>query len=141
MNPNIDFSYKSADDIQRELNTRPTKRSKTHDFDFVKDGLDTQNIRNTIKDIKLYIDNNKKTTDHEEIISKLKLDFAFFAQRYPMLFAMVTKQGEFDSSSLEYFLNMREKIIANELTSDEASKQVGQDWFDKYVDTSKLNKK
>jgi hypothetical protein len=45
---------------------------------------------------------------------------------------MVTKDAVFDFDSLEYFLSMREEIIKKKITSDEASKQVGQVWFDKY---------
>ena len=49
-----------------------------------------------------------------------------------MLYAMVTKEEGFEYSSLEYFLEMREKIVNNQLTSEQASKVVGQVWFDKY---------
>ena len=56
----------------------------------------------------------------------------FFEERYPMLYTMVTKEEGFDYASLEYFLNMRNKIIKNELSVEEASKEVGQVWFDKY---------
>jgi hypothetical protein len=45
---------------------------------------------------------------------------------------MVTKEEGFEYSSLEYFLEMREKIVNNQLTSEQASKVVGQVWFDKY---------
>jgi hypothetical protein len=56
----------------------------------------------------------------------------FFEERYPMLYAMVTKEEGFEYSSLEYFLEMREKIVNNQITSEQASKVVGQVWFDKY---------
>ena len=56
----------------------------------------------------------------------------FFKQRYPMLYDMVTKEESFDYQSLEYFLKMRENIVQNRMSSDEASKIVGQQWFDKY---------
>jgi len=56
----------------------------------------------------------------------------FFEERYPMLYAMVTKEEGFEYSSLEYFLGMRDKIINNQLSSEQASKEVGQVWFDKY---------
>jgi hypothetical protein len=45
---------------------------------------------------------------------------------------MVTKEEGFEYSSLEYFLGMRDKIINNRLSSEQASKEVGQVWFDKY---------
>ncbi|NDB56038.1 hypothetical protein EB155_08590, partial [archaeon] len=56
----------------------------------------------------------------------------FFEKRYPMLYQMVTKEEGFEYQSLEYFLKMREGIIQNQMTTDEASKIVGQQWFDKY---------
>jgi hypothetical protein len=49
-----------------------------------------------------------------------------------MLFDMVTKDAVFDNESFEYFLSMRDEIIKNKITSEEASKEVGQVWFDKY---------
>jgi len=49
-----------------------------------------------------------------------------------MLYQMVTKEEGFEYQSLEYFLKMREGIIQNQMTTDEASKIVGQLWFDKY---------
>jgi hypothetical protein len=36
---------------------------------------------------------------------------------------------------------MRNKIINNEMSAENVTKKVGQDWFDKYVDKSKLQKK
>ena len=140
MDPKIDFSYRSADDIQKELDERKSKRAKTHNFDFVKDGLDTQDIRNTVNNIRKYIDENKDNISYDKMLSRLNKDHEFFAQRYPMLFSMVTKQEGFDFSSLEYFLSMRDRIISKELTADEASKKVGEDWFNKYVDVSNIKK-
>ena len=37
----------------------------------------------------------------------------------------------------KYFLNMRNKIIKNELSVEDASKEVGQVWFDKYYKNPK----
>ena len=104
--------------------------------DFVKDGMETADIRAMVQDIVLYTTENKtKYSSHEELLHEMKKSIEgilFFEERYPMLYAMVTKEEGFEYSSLEYFLEMREKIVNNQLTSEQASKVVGQVWFDKY---------
>jgi hypothetical protein len=100
-----------------------TERKKRKVADFVKDGMETADIKTMVQDIVLYMTENKaKYSSHEEL----------FEERYPMLYAMVTKEEGFEYSSLEYFLGMRDKIINNQLSSEQASKEVGQVWFDKY---------
>lgn len=141
MDSNFNCTYRSVSDIEKEIAERKKKKSKTNDKEFLKDGLETENIRKVIKDIRLYITNNKDNKKHTEIVDKLKTDYEFFATRYPMLFSMATKQDDFDYTSLEYFLNMRDRIISNEMTVDEASIQVGEEWLKKFVDVSKLQQK
>jgi len=113
-----------------------TERKKRKVTDFVKDGMETADIKTMVQDIVLYITENKaKYSSHEELLIGLKNSIEgilFFEERYPMLYAMVTKEEGFEYSSLEYFLQMREKIINNQLSSEQASKEVGQVWFDKY---------
>lgn len=115
---------------------RKDKKQKTHDdHDFVKDGMETNEIRNVVQDIMLYIEENRNKMEFKEIIASLKDNIdrvEFFEKRYPMLYQMVTKEEGFEYQSLEYFLKMREGIIQNQMTTDEASKIVGQHWFDKY---------
>ena len=115
---------------------RKDKKQKTHDdHDFVKDGMETKEIRNVVQDIMLYIEENRNKMEFKEIIASLKDNIdsvEFFEKRYPMLYQMVTKEEGFEYQSLEYFLKMREGIIQNQMTTDEASKIVGQQWFDKY---------
>lgn len=115
---------------------RKDKKQKTHDdHDFVKDGMETNEIRNVVQDIMLYIEENRNKMEFKEIIASLKDNIdrvEFFEKRYPMLYQMVTKEEGFEYQSLEYFLKMREGIIQNQMTADEASKIVGQQWFDKY---------
>ena len=112
------------------------KKQKTHDeHDFVKDGMETNEIRNVVQDIMLYIEENRNKMEFKEIIASLKDNIdrvEFFEKRYPMLYQMVTKEDGFEYQSLEYFFKMREGIIQNQMTTDEASKIVGQQWFDKY---------
>jgi hypothetical protein len=113
-----------------------TERKRRKVADFVKDGMETADIRAMVQDIVLYITENKgKNSSHDELLNKMKKSIEgilFFEERYPMLYAMVTKEEGFEYSSLEYFLEMREKIVNNQLTSEQASKVVGQVWFDKY---------
>jgi hypothetical protein len=57
-----------------------------------------------------------------------------------MLFDMCTRT-DFNYQHLNYFLSKRDEIISDKISSEDASVQVGQEWFDKYVDVSKLKKK
>ena len=113
-----------------------TERKKRRVADFVKDGMETADIKTMVQDIVLYMTENKaKYSSHEELLIGLKNSIEgilFFEERYPMLYVMVTKEEGFEYSSLEYFLGMRDKIINNQLSSEQASKEVGQVWFDKY---------
>jgi hypothetical protein len=98
--------------------------------------METEDIRKMVQEIMLYMTENKsKFASEEELENNMKKTIegiTFFEERYPMLYNMVTKNKGFDYSSLEYFLNMRNKIIKNEMSSEQASKEVGQVWFDKY---------
>ena len=113
-----------------------TERKKRRVADFVKDGMETADIKTMVQDIVLYMTENKtKYSSHDELLNEMKNSIEgilFFEERYPMLYAMVTKEEGFEYSSLEYFLGMRDKIINNKLSSEQASKEVGQVWFDKY---------
>lgn len=132
-------TFKSIDEPDVMRNKKRMK--KTH-ADFVADGLPTVEIRQTIMKIRDFVKaNNGILKTDNELSEKAEKEFPFFAKRYPMLFAMACKAGEFDFESLEYFLNMRDNIIDNKMTSEEASKQVGEVWFNKYVDLSKMENK
>lgn len=124
------------------MDDRKTKKHKPfHNKDFVQDGLETQDIRKTIMDIRDYIKTYGASMTNESLSDNLKKQYEFFSKRYPMLFNMACTAQEFDYDSLEYFLNMRDNIIKDKITVEDASKQVGQEWFDKYVDLSKSQKK
>ncbi len=109
--------------------------------EFIEDGLENDEIVRIIKEILekkkngLYKDKNEM--DRYEAFKK---DYEFFANRYPMLFELVLRNDNFNWDNLTYMLNMRNKIIEDKMTAENASKQVGQVWFDKYVDVSKLGK-
>lgn len=98
--------------------------------DFIKDGLSNDKIFEIIKKIREVIDKDYS----DEIVENLKKEHEFFYTRYPILFDIATRGGEeFKWDYLEYFLNMRTKIINDELTSDKASVIVGEEWFAKHV--------
>jgi len=102
--------------------------------DFLSDGLDNKAIHDIVQDIMAILHENKGKCPHSATVENISKEdkFKFFIERYPMLFDMVTKEAGFEYSSLEYFLSMRDEIIKQRITSEEASKQVGQVWFDKY---------
>lgn len=106
---------------------------------FVQDGMTTADIRKTVQIIRQYIEKGGATS-LDDRIKKLQEDHAFFVERYPMLFDMCVRP-DFDFNSLNYFLQKRDEIIENKVSTDDASKQIGQEWFNKYVDVSKLPKK
>jgi hypothetical protein len=103
--------------------------------------METDDIKNLVQEMMLYMTEKKNSfSSHIELLNNMKSSIEgilFFEERYPMLYAMVTKEEGFDYASLEYFLNMRNKIIKNELSVEEASKEVGQVWFDKYYKNPK----
>lgn len=113
--------------------------TKENDKTFLKDGMSTTDIRKTVKHIREYLDKGG-SVPIEERINQIKIDHAFFVERYPMLFEMCIR-SDFNNDYLNYFLNMRDKIINDSISSEEASKQVGKEWFNQFVDTSKLPKK
>lgn len=116
-----------------------TDMTKENDKQFLTDGMSTADIRKTIQNIRAYIEKDGNTS-LEDRIKKLETDHAFFAERYPLLFDMCTKL-DFNFEYLNYFLLKRDQIINDEISSEDASKVVGKEWFDKFVDVSKLEKK
>ncbi len=93
--------------------------------DFIKDGLGNDEIIETIKAIlKRKQESDVKSLKDMKKFEKVKVDFEFFADRYPMLFDLTLRDGEFDWNSLNYFLMMRQKIIDDKMTSEDASPQM-----------------
>jgi len=123
---------------------RKDKKQKTQDdHGFIKDGMETDEIRNIVQDIMLYIEENRNKMDYKMVLESMKENInkiEFFENRYPMLYEMVTKEQGFDYQSLEYFLKMRENIVQNKISSEDASKVVGQVWFDKFYKGDKGEK-
>jgi len=107
--------------------------------DFIEDGMTTEEIEKKVKYIREYLEKPGKASLNERIEHLKDECFAFY-QRYPMLFDM-SVSAEFSFENLNYFLTMREKIVKAQMTSQEASEEIGKKWFNKFVDTSKLEKK
>ena len=98
--------------------------------DFIKDGLTNEEIIEIIKKIR----NVEEVKSNDEIIENLKKEYVFFVERYPILFDISIRTTEpFNWEYLNYFLNMRKKIIDDELTSEKASVIVGNEWFNKHI--------
>ncbi len=103
--------------------------------DFIKDGMTNDDIIATLKKIRSVVE-NKNIND--EIIDKLKKEHDLFSNRYPVLFELATRNdAPFNWEYLQYFLNMREKIVKDEITSEKASVVVGEEWFKKHVNINK----
>lgn len=129
------FDYNFSKQKKRKVDNVTKENDKT----FIQDGLSSDEIRKTIRNIREYIEKNGNTTI-EDRIEKLKVDYSFFLDRYPMLFDMCVRPS-FDFNNLNYFLQKREEIINDRSSSEDVSAQIGKEWFDKYVDVSKLDKK
>jgi hypothetical protein len=110
--------------------------------DFLTDGLTNEDIINEIKKIieRKNNDEIRNIGDEMERYEKIRNEFLKFAERYPMLFELSIRNENFDWNSLNYMLNMRNKIINNEMSSENATKIVGQEWFNKHIDPTKFDK-
>jgi len=136
----ISTYYNHSIGVHMEDN-RDTKKQRLmrNDKDFVNDGMTTADIRKTVQQIRAYIEKGGAAT-LEERIEQLKQDHPFFVERYPLLFEMSTR-ADFNFNHLNYFLSKRDDIIDDKLSNEDAAKVVGKEWFDKFVDVSKLEKK
>lgn len=113
----------------------------TKEKDFISDGLNNEDISLTIKKIiSRAKDKDVKELKENDKYELLKKEFDFFASRYPMLFDLAVRNENFPWDNLNYMLNMRNKIINDELSSEGASKIVGKEWFDKYVNLNDIPK-
>lgn len=60
--------------------------------------------------------------------------FKDFSLDYPALFNMIIDDPKnFDLNRLKHMLGMKEKIDNNELSNDEATKEIGQKYYDEFV--------
>jgi hypothetical protein len=106
----------------------------TKEKEFIKDGLSNDAIITTISKIIIRSKEDEfKKMEEMDKYETIKKEFNFFSDRYPMLFDLALRNEDFNWTNLTYMLSMRNKIINDEITSDNASKIIGKEWFDKYV--------
>lgn len=105
------------------------KRDKNN-VDFVKDGYTNEKILEIITEIrnKYNIENTDITDDNKKDFEK---NYKFFIERYPFLSDMSIKK-DIDMNRLYYMLSLRQSIIDNKMSFEDASKKVGNDMFDEY---------
>ena len=105
------------------------KRDK-HNVDFVKDGYTNEKLLEIIKEVR-----EKYDIENTDISDANKKDFEnnykFFIERYPFLSDMSLKK-DIDMDRLYYMLTLRQNIIENKISFDDASKKVGNDMFEEY---------
>lgn len=97
--------------------------------DFINDGYDNEKIIEIINEIReKYVINKNLTKD---IINKIENKYKFFKDRYPFLFDMSLKK-DMNIDTLHYMLKLRQDIVNNDISFEDASKKVGQDIYTKY---------
>ena len=92
--------------------------------DFIEDGLTNEKIMDIVMDIRENIKENGN-------IQNLKIKYSFFEERYKSLFESVTKE-DFDLKTFKYMMDMRKNIVDKNITSEEASKEIGVKFYNKY---------
>tara|TARA_Y100000389_G_scaffold94212_1_gene90868 strand:- start:2091 stop:2465 length:375 start_codon:yes stop_codon:yes gene_type:complete len=106
------------------------KRDKKN-VDFVKDGYTNTRLLEIIKEIreKYNIENIDNIGDDDK--KDFETNYKFFIERYPFLSDMSLKK-DINMDTLYYMLDLREKIINNTMTFEDASKKVGNDMYKEY---------
>lgn len=98
--------------------------------EFIKDGYDNEKLIEIIKEIRdKYVNNNENLT--KEVINEIEKNYKFFKDRYPFLFDMSLKK-DMNIDTLYYMLKLRQDIVNNDISFEDASKKVGQDIYTKY---------
>jgi hypothetical protein len=105
------------------------KRDKNN-VDFVKDGYTNEKLLEIIKEVREKYD--IENTDISDVNKKdFENNYKFFIERYPFLSDMSLKK-DIDMDRLYYMLALRQNIIENKISFDDASKKVGNDMFEEY---------
>ena len=99
--------------------------------DFVKDGYTNTKLLEIIKEVreKYNIENIDNISDDNK--KDFERNYSFFIERYPFLSDMSLKK-DINMDTLYYMLDLREKIINNTMTFEDASKKVGNDMYKEY---------
>lgn len=89
------------------------------------------------------IHNSASNTKEREELNKVK--YADFIKRYPILFMMAC-EDHYDKNILAYMMNMRNRVLNDECSVENASRVIGNKFFNKFVspvidDLNKTKKK
>jgi len=85
--------------------------------------------KNEIKRIVLDIQSSDIANKEEHFGEKYKE----FKDRYEVFFTIACSDRKLDPKMLDYVLNMSEKVKQNDISQHDASVEVGQRLYDKYV--------
>jgi hypothetical protein len=88
--------------------------------------LSNEDISNIVKEI----NESNLTVKEKDIFYRKK--YPDFSEKCPFMFKM-SCEPNFDIKTFNYMLNMRQKILDNKMTTEAASVEIGQKFFDKYM--------
>ena len=71
--------------------------------------------------------------NRDEYQEHLKNKFKNFSEKKPFLFDMAIAQEKFDYGKLKEFCSLIDKVNSGKMTSENASKFIGQKYYDQYV--------
>jgi hypothetical protein len=115
-------NLENRDDVVKiDMTKKRTRGGEIEDIN-----LSNAEIMEIIKDIRNSTLSSKQREEHFE------KKYSDFSDRYPYLFNMACSES-FDEATLNYILTMREKVTSNKMSEFDASKVVGQKFFDKYM--------
>jgi hypothetical protein len=116
------MNFENRDDVVKiDMSKKRTRGGELEDID-----LSNEEILEIIRDIR----NSNLTPKQRE--SHFEKKYSDFNDRYPYLFTMACGES-LDETTLNYILTMRQKVRTNTLSEFDASKEVGQKFFDKYM--------
>ena len=69
----------------------------------------------------------------DEYETHLKEKFSNFSEKKPFLFDMAIAQEKFDFDKLKEFCSVIDKVNSGKMTPENASKYIGQKYYDQYV--------
>lgn len=111
----------------------PKKEKDSSNINFIRDGYTNDELNNKILEIREKYEIEKQIKPLSiELIDDIKKEYSFFEERYPFLFEMILKK-DIDNERLNYFLKMREEIINNKITQENASIKIGKEMYDAYM--------
>ena len=78
--------------------------------------------------------------NYQEYESHLKNKFSNFSEKKPFLFDMAISQENFDFSKLKEFISMLDKVKSGKISNENASKIIGEKYYNQYVKNKVENK-